>query len=48
MAMAFEIAQVTKKDVGGEIVCLESLYPDCQGANETLQASKANSDPNTM
>jgi hypothetical protein len=46
--MTAEIAQCTKKDVGVEIFCLESLYPNCQGANEALQAFKATSDPDTM
>jgi hypothetical protein len=46
--MTATIAQCTKKDVGGEIFCLKSLYPDCQGQHESLRAFKATSDPDTM
>jgi hypothetical protein len=48
MVMKAEKSQGTKNDVGGDIFCLESLHPDCQGANEPLQAFKATSDPDTM
>jgi hypothetical protein len=32
--MTAKITQDTKKDVGGDIFCLEYLYPDCPGALE--------------
>jgi hypothetical protein len=46
--MTAEIAQGTKKDIDGEICCLESLHPDRQGPNGPLQAFKTTHDPGTM
>ena len=48
-AMLTEVATRTKRDIEGEILCLEAMYPNSTtGYENPLMAFKANTDPDTM
>ena len=51
VAMASEIYELTNKDVEGELMCFEALFPKNDyilGELDPILAYKASSDPDTM